>query len=135
MADKLPSLAILGVLIAGCGCPAEPDPKGPTSGTGVTAPDGQKTDPSGNHDPGDGQGPPHGKKPDGPAKPAQKPDGGRKAKPAEKPDGAQKPAGKEKPAEKPSGPTHGLPLEIDLTAPEVPQKLQGPTPPEQLKKK
>ena len=131
MLNKLPSLVILGMLIAGCGSSAEPDPQGPTNGTGATAPDGQKTDPTGSRDPGNAQGPSHGKKPDA----AAKPDDGRNPKPAEKPDGAQKPAGKEKPSKEPLGPTCGLPLEIDLGAPEVPKKLEGPTPPDQLKKK
>jgi len=131
MGCKLPSLLMLGVLIAGCGCPAEPEPTGPTNGTGVAAPDGQKTDPSAGRNPGDGNGPAHANKPDDPAK---SPDG-RKPKPAEKPDGVEKPAGKEKPAKEPSGPAYGLPLEIELPDMEVPKKLEGPTPPDQLKKK
>jgi len=131
MVNNLPSLLILSMLIAGCGCPAEPESKASRDGTDVSAPDGRKTDPPGNRDPGDGKGPSDANKPDG----AAKPDDGRKPKPAKKPDGAQKPAAKPKPAENPLGPTYGLPLEIELEAPEVPEKLKGPTPPDQLKKK
>lgn len=66
-------------------------------------------------------------------KPAEKPPKkpgpvkGQPAKPAVPPE-------KPKPAAKDSGPIYGLPLEYHFKLPEVPERIRGPTPMDQLKK-
>ena len=131
MANKLPTALILSVLIAGCGCPARPDAEGSRQGADASVPGAQQTDPPDRQDPGDAKGPSNVRKPVGDAKGGE----GRSSGPAAKPDDAGKPAGNPKPLEAPPDPTYGLPLEIELEVPEVPEKLRGPTPPDQLKPK
>lgn len=106
MGNRLVTLAVLLVLAVGCGGSAAHDAQGKS-------------------DPGE------------PARPKTEPPGGAARSVANDKADTQVPA---KPypmklSEHPLGPTLGLPLDIHVDSPEVPERLQGPTPMSALKEK
>jgi hypothetical protein len=68
-----------------------------------------------------------------PLKPSQAK--GDKPDAATHPDDSPKPADEKTPSGERKGPIYGLPLEIKIEAPPVPEKIQGPTPVGQVKPK